>query len=62
VAAAGVSGIYNLFKFIFFGSGVSGSPVCEPGPKILGGPAGAPKNGPSGVLPTTILGAPVEML
>jgi hypothetical protein len=40
--------------------------VWEPGPKILKGSAGAPQNGPAGVLPATILGiilgTPVEML
>jgi hypothetical protein len=46
----------------FFGVEVLGPPVWKPGPKILGGPAGAPQNGPSGALPATILGAPVEML
>jgi hypothetical protein len=38
-----IRGFYNLVKFIFSGAGVLGPPVWEPGPKILEGPAGAPK-------------------
>jgi hypothetical protein len=47
---------------LFFGAGVFGPPVWEPGPKILGGHAGAPKADLPAPLPATILGAPVEML
>jgi hypothetical protein len=31
------------YFYVYFRTGVLGAPVWEPGPKILGGPAGAPK-------------------
>jgi hypothetical protein len=46
----------------FFGAGVLGPPVWEPGPNILGGHAGAPKTYLQVPLPTIILEAPVKML
>jgi hypothetical protein len=46
----------------FFGAGVLRPSVWEPGLKILGGHAGAPKAYLLTPLPATILEAPVEML
>jgi hypothetical protein len=51
-----------ICKETIFWTGVLGLPVWEPGPKILGGHADAPKTDLSTPLSATILGAPVEML
>jgi hypothetical protein len=53
---------YFFYFYVYFRAGVLGAPVWEPGPKNFGRACRRPQNGPSGALPVTILGAPVEML
>jgi hypothetical protein len=52
----------RFVKKQFFGTGVSGPPVWEPGPSFPGDPADAPKMDLSAPLPATLLRAPVKML